>query len=180
MTLLKKSPTEVEAHDPSQIMKLITLGLFLLSIVFLTSCSKGTSHDHSVAVGTPQPNQTQPAPPQQSSDMDRVPAYYATEPQADTLAPTLSPEMFWGNSRQAYDVARKIPQTLAQLPCYCHCDIAHGHRSLQSCFVTEHADTCGICIGEALMAYQLEKQKVPMQEIRKRIIAAYGGAHNHQ
>jgi hypothetical protein len=46
--------------------------------------------------------------------------------------------------------------------------------------VTEHADSCGICIGEALMAYQLEKQKVPMQEIRKRIIAAYGGAHNHQ
>ena len=112
--------------------------------------------------------------------MDRVPAYYATEPQPDTLAPTLSPDNFWGNSRQAYDVAKKIPQTLAQLPCYCHCDIAHGHQSLQSCFVTEHADSCGICIGEALMAYQLEKQKVPMQEIRKRIIAAYGGAHNHQ
>lgn len=162
-------------------MKLITLGLLFLATVFLTSCSKGTSHDHSVAVSTPrQPNQMQPGPQQQSSDMDRVPAYYATEPQPDTLAPTLSPENFLGNSRQAYDVAKKIPQTLAQLPCYCHCDIAHGHRSLQSCFVTEHADTCGICIGEALMAYQLEKQNVPMQEIRKRIIAAYGGGHNHQ
>ena len=164
----------------SKIMKLITLGLVFLYTVPLGGCSKGTSHDHSVAVST-QPNQTQPAPPQQpSSDMARVPAYYATEPQANMLAPTLSPENFWGNSRQAYDVAKKIPQTLAQLPCYCHCDIAHGHKSLQSCFVTEHADTCGICIGEALMAYQLEKQKVPMQEIRKRIIAAYGSAHNHQ
>ena len=153
----------------------------ILSGSIFFGCSKGTAHDHSVAVSTPQPNQMQPGPAQQqSSDMDRVPAYYATEPQADTLAPTLSPDNFWGNSRQAYDVAKKIPQTLAQLPCYCHCDIAHGHKSLQSCFVTEHADSCGICIGEALMAYQLEKQKVPMQEIRKRIIAAYGQGHNHQ
>jgi hypothetical protein len=162
-------------------MKSIVLGFLFLSTVLIAACSKGTSHDHSASVTTPQPNQTQVAPPQQqSSDMDRVPAYYATEPQPDTLAPTLAPDNFWGNSRQAYDVAKKIPQTLAQLPCYCHCDIAHGHKSLQSCFVTEHADSCGICIGEALMAYQLEKQKVPMQEIRKRIIAAYGGGHNHQ
>jgi len=31
-----------------------------------------------------------------------------------------------------------------------------------------------------LMAYQLEKQKLPIEEIRKRIIAAYGTPHNHQ
>ena len=162
-------------------MKRWSIALMILSGSIFLGCSKGTSHDHSVAVSTPQPNQMQPGPAQQqSSDMDRVPAYYATEPQPDTLAPTLAPDNFWGNSRQAYDVAKKIPQTLAQLPCYCHCDIAHGHKSLQSCFVTEHADSCGICIGEALMAYQLEKQKVPMQEILKRIIAAYGQGHTHQ
>ena len=162
-------------------MKTRSIALMILSGLIFSGCSKGTSHDHSVAVSTPQPKQNVPAPaPQQSSDMARVPAYYATEPHLDTLAPTLSPEMFWGNSQQAYAVAKKIPQTLAQLPCYCHCDIGHGHKSLQSCFVTEHGDSCGICIGEALMAYQLERQKVPIQEIRKRIIAAYGNSHNHQ
>jgi hypothetical protein len=158
--------------------KLMLALIVLISAVLILGCSKGTSHEASV---TSQPNQTQPAPAQkQSPRAERVPAHYMTAPPLDTLAPTLSPEMFSGNIRLAYEVAQKIPQTLAQLPCYCHCDMGHGHKSLQSCFVTEHGESCGICIGEALMAYQLEKQKVPVAEIRKRIIAAYGTSHSHQ
>jgi hypothetical protein len=162
-------------------MKRILIGLIIIAgLVNIVGCSKGTSHEHSTAVTT-QSNQTQPAPRQQPSPKaERVPAHYTTAPAVNTLAPTLSPEMFSGNIRQAYEVAQKIPQTLAQLPCYCHCDVGHGHKSLQSCFVTEHGESCGICIGEALMAYQLEKQKLPIEEIRKRIIAAYGTPHNHQ
>jgi Protein of unknown function with PCYCGC motif len=161
-------------------MKTLIIGLTLiLGLVLIAGCSKGTSDHHTAS--TPVANQTQPAPRQQPSPKaERVPAHYTTAPALDTLAPTLSPEMFSGNIRQAYEVAQKIPQTLAQLPCYCHCDVGHGHKSLQSCFVTEHGESCGICIGEALMAYQLEKQKLPIEEIRKRIIAAYGTPHNHQ
>ena len=156
------------------------IGLIIVGALVITvGCSKGTSHDHTASA--PVANQTQPAPPQRPSPKaERVPAYYTTAPPVDTLAPTLSPEMFWGNQRLAYEAARKIPQTLAQLPCYCHCDMSLGHKSLHSCFVTEHGESCGICIGEALMAYQLEKQKLPIEEIRKRIIAAYGTPHNHQ
>jgi len=103
----------------------------------------------------------------------RVPAYYETAP--DTALPqTLSPELFTGNKRLAYQVAKEIPQTLAQLPCYCHCDRGHGHKSLHSCFESEHGENCGICIGEALMAHNLHKGGVSVSEIRKRIIAAYG------
>ena len=161
-------------------MKLLIIGLTsILGLVLIVGCSKGTSHDHMASA--PVPNQTQPAPRQQPSPKaERVPAHYTTAPALDTLAPTLDPEMFWGNQRLAYEAARKIPQTLAQLPCYCHCDMSLGHKSLHSCFVTEHGESCGICIGEALMAYQLEKQKLPIAEIRKRIIAAYGTPHNHQ
>jgi len=113
------------------------------------------------------------------SPTDRVPAHYTTPPSLDVLAPTLDPQMFTGNQRLAYQVAKEIPQTLAQLPCYCHCDMSAGHKSLQSCFVTEHGENCGICIGEALMAYQLEKrEKLPVAEIRRRIIAAYGKNHS--
>jgi hypothetical protein len=104
----------------------------------------------------------------------RVPAFYETAPAARTLPPTLSPEIFTGNQRLAYQTAKDLPQILAQLPCYCHCDRSIGHKSLHSCFESEHGENCGICIGEAVMAYNLDKQGVDVPEIRRRIIAAYG------
>lgn len=104
----------------------------------------------------------------------RVPAYYTTAPDAASLPPTLSPALFSGNKKLAYEAAKDIPQVLAQLPCYCHCDRSINHKSLHSCFQSEHGENCGICIGEALMAHNLQRQGVPVTEIRKRIIAAYG------
>ena len=105
----------------------------------------------------------------------RIPAYYKAAPSLSALPPTLSPDLFTGNERLAYQAAKEIPQTLAQLPCYCHCDRGHGHKSLLSCFETEHGENCGICIGEALMAYNLEKRaKLNVVQIRERIVTAYG------
>ena len=109
------------------------------------------------------------------STVARIPAYYTAPPNLNTLPPTLSPELFTGNERLAYQAAKEIPQTLAQLPCYCHCDKGFGHKSLLSCFQTEHGENCGICIGEALMAHNLEKRaKLNVVQIRERIITAYG------
>ena len=102
----------------------------------------------------------------------RIPAYYESPP--STLPPTLPPELFTGNKKLAYQAAAEVPQTLAQLPCYCHCDKGHGHKSLHSCFESEHGENCGICIGEALMAFNLQKRGVGVSEIRKQIIASYG------
>jgi len=76
-------------------------------------------------------------------------------------------------TREAYKVAGEIPQTLAQLPCYCHCDEGFGHKSLQSCFVDDHAAHCAICTEEALAAYKLQKQGLTPAQIRERIIAEY-------
>ena len=107
--------------------------------------------------------------------MTRVPAYYKAPPNLSILPPTLSPELFNGNQKLAYQAAKEIPQTLAQLPCYCHCDRGFGHKSLLSCFETEHGENCGICIGEALMAHNLEKRsKLNVEQIRERVITAYG------
>lgn len=107
--------------------------------------------------------------------MARVPAHYTAAPDPNTLPATLSPEIFTGNKRLAYQAAKEIPLTLAQLPCYCHCDQGFGHKSLLSCFESEHGENCGICIGEALMAYNLEKRgKLSVAQIRERIITAYG------
>lgn len=54
---------------------------------------------------------------------------------------TLSPALFTGKVRQAYTVARAIPEVLDRLYCYCRCRENFGHKNLLSCFVDTHAST---------------------------------------
>lgn len=90
------------------------------------------------------------------------------------LKPTLSPAMFEGAVRAAYQVAQEMPETLAQLPCYCYCDKSVGHKSLHSCFIDDHGSKCGVCINSALTAYKLQKEKkLNPSQIREKIIAEY-------
>jgi uncharacterized protein with PCYCGC motif len=110
---------------------------------------------------------------QPSQPTAHVPAHYETAPVTSSLGATLAPAKFFGKTKQAYEVARKIPVTLAQLPCYCHCDQSVGHKSLHSCFEDEHAASCAVCVDEALLAYQLEKRGKPATQIREQIIAQY-------
>ena len=103
-----------------------------------------------------------------------VPAFQTDAESLKNLPRTLAPELFTGNVRQAYQLVKEIPQTIAQLPCYCHCDRSIGHKSLHSCFVDDHASGCGICMEEAVMAYRLQKeQHLKPEQIRERIIAHY-------
>ena len=102
-----------------------------------------------------------------------VPAHYEAAPGRGSLAATMSPEEFSGVTRDAYKVAKEVPQTLAQLPCYCHCDKSIGHKSLHSCFEDDHAAHCATCVEEALMAYRLQTQGMNAAQIRERIIAEY-------
>lgn len=55
------------------------------------------------------------------------------------LPVTLSPALFVGKVAAAYQVAREIPETLAQIYCYCRCDQSAGHRSLLDCYTDPHA-----------------------------------------
>jgi hypothetical protein len=147
-----------------------------VTTIMIWSLSTGTAPSKPV---TPTPTTSvempKPAASHNHATMAGVPAYYKAAPSLTTLPPTLSPELFTGNVKLAYQAAREIPQTLAQLPCYCHCDKGFGHKSLLSCFETEHGENCGICIGEAVMAHNLEKRsKLNVAQIRERIIAAYG------
>lgn len=103
-----------------------------------------------------------------------IPAYQG-EASIATLGPTLSPEMFSGQAKAAYMIAREIPDTLAQLPCYCHCDKSIRHKSLHSCFTDDHAANCGICMNEAMAAYKYKKEKhLTAAQIREKIIAEFG------
>ena len=103
-----------------------------------------------------------------------VPAHFEQAPSRSSLAPTLAPEKFEGLTRDAYKAVREIPVTIAQMPCYCHCDRGFGHKSLYSCFEDDHAAHCAVCVNEALLALKLEKeQKLTPAQIRETIVAEY-------
>lgn len=174
-------------EESSKKMKKMLIASVLLVIAMFAIAAWTSNHQPASKPAAIEERSSQPSPSQSSQASQaqihkheyaakgRVPAYYETPPDVATLPATLSPSLFKGNERLAYQAAKEIPQTLAQLPCYCHCDRGHGHKSLLSCFESEHGENCGICINEALMAYNLEKRAgLSVSEIRTQIIAAYG------
>jgi hypothetical protein len=148
------------------IFGLLVAGLLAVGYLRPTQTGEPPASSHN-------PSGPQPQVPRPASDTTMpVPAYYENPP--GTLPPTLAPDKFPGKTRQAYQAAKDIPRTLAQLPCYCHCDRGMGHKSLHSCFEDDHAAHCDVCANEALMAYRLEKgQKLSGAKIRDRIIEEY-------
>jgi hypothetical protein len=54
------------------------------------------------------------------------------------LPKTLDPGLFEGKAKRAYQVAKEIPEVLAQMPCFCECE-AFGHENLLDCFIDNHA-----------------------------------------
>jgi Protein of unknown function with PCYCGC motif len=124
-----------------------------------TTANQSTpAHDHSTA----------------PSDAQTIPAHFEVAPSKSSLGPTLEPEKFTGLARDAYRAVREIPVTIAQLPCYCHCDKGFGHKSLYSCFEDDHAAHCAVCVNEALLALKLEKEKkLTPAQIRETIVAQY-------
>lgn len=114
-------------------------------------------------------------PPIQAPTVKTVPAHFEHAPSRSSLGPTLQPEQFTGLVRDAYRAVREIPQTIAQMPCYCHCDRGMGHKSLYSCFEDDHASHCAVCVNEALLALKLEReQKLTPAQIRDRIVQQFG------
>ena len=107
----------------------------------------------------------------------RVPRFAKSNLELKSLPPVLSAAQFTGKTRMAYAAVKEMPETIAQLPCYCHCDEGFGHKSLQTCFVDDHAAHCAVCVEEALLAHKLQKDEgLSPAQIRERIIATYGAA----
>ena len=81
--------------------------------------------------------------------------------------PTLDPARFFGQAREADEVAAKNPALLAQLHCYCGCDKEIGHQNLLDCYRDEHGGHCPICTAEALEAAKLADEGLPVEQIRR-------------
>jgi uncharacterized protein YbaR (Trm112 family) len=53
------------------------------------------------------------------------------------LPKTLDPNLFKRKAKEAYQIAKEIPEVLAQMPCFCECDV-YGHENLLDCFIDSH------------------------------------------
>jgi hypothetical protein len=153
-------------------------------VVVAVACTSQNQNDLTRKNETPRQPSVSPAPvalsPEQAdqhghdASASRVPAFQNDAASLKNLRPTLSPEQFFGQQKAAYKAVKQVPRTIAQLPCYCHCDKGFGHKSLYTCFEDDHAAHCAVCVDEALLAYRLEKdEKLKPEQIRERIIALY-------
>jgi hypothetical protein len=77
-------------------------------------------------------------------------------------------------SAEAYAAARAAAGTLDGVYCHCDCSKHAGHRSLLTCFETDHGAYCDICKGEAMLAAQLASRGTSLKEIRAAIDARFG------
>ena len=149
------------------------IALLVVAAVLIVNSARTTQNDtvRNTAQSTPSPDSHDHSKP---SGVKHIPAYYPQAPSRNSLAPTLDPEAFTGITRDAYRAVKQIPTTIAQLPCYCHCDEGMGHKSLYSCFEDDHAAHCAVCVNEALLALRLEReQKLTPAQIRERIVTQY-------
>ena len=102
---------------------------------------------------------------------ETIPSYFASAEAAQPYPATLPPSQFpHPIIARAYQVAREIPGTLAQQPCYCFCYKTAGHRGLLDCYADLHGSACSVCIQEALLAEKLHKEGRSAAQIREAII----------
>jgi hypothetical protein len=151
--------------------------LLVAAVLIVNSANKNPaqlSATSAPATHSPAAHAGHTAEPPAAVDAKTIPAFLAVAPSKASLPPTLEPEEFSGITRDAYRAVRQIPVTIAQLPCYCHCDKGFGHKSLYSCFEDDHASHCAVCVNEALLALRLEReQKLTPAQIREKIIEQY-------
>ena len=121
---------------------------------------------------SPSPSASQPNVLGISNPAALAAAHYESPP--STLASSLLPEKFSGQTREPYQAAKEHSADAGAIAMYCHCDRGMGHKSLHSCFEHEHAPHCATCIDEALLAYRLQKEGLSAAQIRKQIIPEFG------
>jgi hypothetical protein len=122
----------------------------LLLILVAAACRK---HETAVpeVVGTP------PQMPQMQM------ASSSQQPIPDRNAPVLTAAQLANPAAATvYAEAAQITDRLSKMYCYCQCHESEGHVSLLTCFQTNHAEECGICLREADQAYQDWKDGKPV------------------
>lgn len=76
--------------------------------------------------------------------------------------------------REVYTMAARIPGLLDGIYCHCDCHERDGLRSLLECFENAMASTCGICLAQARLAYEMHQKGESLDEIRQAVDDDYG------
>ena len=74
---------------------------------------------------------------------------------------------------RVYKMAAAVPSLLDGLYCYCQCSKHAGHRSLLTCFESEHGASCDVCMDEVVVTYTMSQNGASLQEIRDAIDGRY-------
>lgn len=77
-------------------------------------------------------------------------------------------------ANEAYAAAREAAATLDGVYCYCDCSKHAGHRSLLTCFESDHGAYCDVCMGEAMVASGMAARGQSLTEIRAAIDRQFG------
>ncbi len=104
------------------------------------------------------------------------PSHPEPRPRAASLGESVMPAGFFADNPRAqrtYQMARQIPGMLDAVYCNCHCKEELGHRSLLTCFQSQHGSGCDVCLGEAELVYRLQTQGRNLKEIRQQIDLAF-------
>ena len=79
--------------------------------------------------------------------------------------PVLSPALFTGKQKLAYQYAAEIPKVIDSLFCYCYCKKNNNHKTLLTCFTSMHGSKCDVCMDEVLHAHDLYEDGLSLDEI---------------
>lgn len=91
------------------------------------------------------------------------------------LDPQLFARGFDPEVKPSYEAARKYPDTMDRIHCFCECKESprEHHKTLLTCFTNEHAAGCGICQREALLAAKLKDQGASDEEVELTVESLY-------
>lgn len=78
------------------------------------------------------------------------------------------------NEVNAYAAARENPEVLDGLYCHCDCSKHSGHRSLLTCFESQHGAACEVCQREAIMGAEMHGRGATLDQIRQAVDAQFG------
>ena len=100
-------------------------------------------------------------------------------PSGHHIVHTMEPSYFSKDPKAmaAYQVAKDIPEVLAEMPCFCGCMTALNHESNLFCFRDEHGSGCNICEDVALEARDLHKQGLSIDQIREKVKETFKNIH---
>lgn len=78
------------------------------------------------------------------------------------------------NEVDAYAAARTVPEVIDGIYCHCDCSRHSGHRSLLTCFESQHGASCEVCQREAIIAAEMHRRGSTLDQIRQAVDAQFG------